>query len=91
MKKKVVNYIDICLYCHKVKDQHIHTLGFLQSFLNPEWKWEVMTIYFLTKFPKMVKQYEYIMVGVDKLTKDTHFVSLNITHKEANIENICMR
>ena len=32
-----------------------------------------------------------IMVVVDKLTKETHFIPLKTTHKEANIENIYMK
>jgi len=29
MKNKVVDFIARCLECHKVKDEHIHTTGFL--------------------------------------------------------------
>jgi hypothetical protein len=43
-------------------------LVFLQPFSIPEWKWEVVTIDFITKFPRNAKQHDSIMVVVDKIT-----------------------
>jgi hypothetical protein len=43
---------------------------------------------FITKLPKRVKQHDSIMVVVDKLTKATHFIPINTTHKAANIAYI---
>jgi hypothetical protein len=40
----------------------------------PEWKWEVITIDFITNLPRTVKQHDSIMVVVDKLTKVAHFI-----------------
>jgi 2-hydroxy-3-keto-5-methylthiopentenyl-1-phosphate phosphatase len=51
----------------------------------------VVTIYFITKFPRTVKQHDSIMVVVDKLTKETHFIHMKTTHKETNIANIYMK
>jgi hypothetical protein len=56
-----------------------------------EWKWEVVTIDFITKLPRTMKQHESIMVVVDKLTKDAHFIPVKLTHKETNIVDIYMR
>jgi hypothetical protein len=63
----------------------------LQPFPILEWKWEVVTIDFITKLPRIVKQHDSIMVVVDKLTKDAHFILVKLTHKEANIADIYMR
>jgi hypothetical protein len=49
MKKDVVDYIARCMECQKVKDEHRHPIGLLQPFPIPEWKWEVVTIDFITK------------------------------------------
>jgi hypothetical protein len=57
----------------------------------PKWKWEVVTMYFITKLPKTTKQHDSIMVLVDKLTKASHFIQVKLTHKVANIVDICMR
>jgi hypothetical protein len=91
MKKEVANYIVICLECKKVKVEHIHLTGFLQSLLIPEWKWEVVTIDFITMLPKIVKQHDSIMVVVDKLTTFAHFIPMKLTHKATNIADIYMR
>jgi hypothetical protein len=45
----------------------------------------VVTIDFITKLSRIVKQHDSIMVVVDKFTKDAHFVLVNTTHKEKNI------
>jgi hypothetical protein len=45
----------------------------------------------ITKFPITTKQHDSIMVVVDKLTKDAHFILVKIVHKAANIVDIYMR
>jgi len=91
MKKKVVNYISKCLKCQKVKIEHRNPVGIIYPLSIPKWKWEVVTIYFITKFPKIVKQPDSIMLVVDKLTKDAHFIPMNNTHKAENIVDIYMK
>jgi hypothetical protein len=46
---------------------------------------------FITKLPRTNKQHDSIMVVVDTLTKDAHFIPVNFTHKEANIVDVYMR
>jgi hypothetical protein len=68
-----------------------HPTGLLQHFPIPEWKWEVVTMDFITKLPRTTKKHDSIMVVVDKLTKVSHFIPVKSTHKEANIAEIYMR
>jgi hypothetical protein len=91
MKKEVIEYIARCMKCQKVKDKNINQARFLQLFAIPKWKWEAFTIYFITKLPKKMKQHDSIMVVVDKLTKDAHFVLVKLTHKVSNIAEIYMK
>jgi hypothetical protein len=63
----------------------------LQPLPIPKWKWEVFTVDFITKLPKTVKQHDYAMVVVDKLTKASHFSPVKTTHKTTNIAEIYMR
>jgi hypothetical protein len=42
----------------------------------------VATIDFITNLPIIVKQHDSVMMVVEKLTKDGHFITLNTTHKE---------
>jgi hypothetical protein len=66
-------------------------LVFYNHFPFLEWKWEVVTIDFITKLPRTTKQHDSIMVVVDKLTKAAHFIPVKLTHKAANIAEIYMR
>jgi hypothetical protein len=91
MKKEVANYIAIFLECQKVKTEHRHPTRLLYPLPIPQWKWEVVTMDFMTKLPIIVKQQDSIMVVVDKLTKETHFIPVKTTHKETNIAEIYMK
>jgi hypothetical protein len=48
MKKEVVDFIARCLECQKVKAEHRHPIGLLQPLPIPEWKWEFVTMDFIT-------------------------------------------
>jgi hypothetical protein len=74
-----------------VKAEHRHPTGLLYPFPIPEWKWEVVTMDFITKLPRTNKQHDSIMVVVDNLTKTAHFILIKFTHKVANIVDIYMR
>ena len=91
MKKDVVDYIARFMECQRVKVEHRHPAGLLQPLPIPEWKWEVVTIDFITKFPRSSRKHDSIMVVVDNLIKDAHFVPVNSTHKATNIANIYMK
>jgi hypothetical protein len=69
MKKEIAEYITRCMECQKVKAKHRHSTGLLQPLPILEWKWEVVTMDFITGFPSTDKQHDSIMVVVDKLTK----------------------
>jgi hypothetical protein len=91
MKKEIVEYITKCMECQKVKAEHRHPTGLLQSLAIPEWKWEVVTMDFITGLPRTCKQHDSIMVVVDKLTKDSHFILLKTTHKAVDVADIFMK
>jgi hypothetical protein len=90
MKREIVEYIAKCLECQRVKDEHRHPTGLLQPFPIPKWKWEVVKMDFITKFPRTSKQHDAIMVVVDKLTKVAHLIPMKVTHKETNVADIYM-
>ena len=51
----------------------------------------MVTIDFITKFPKTTTQHDSIMVLVDKLTKDAHFILVKSINKESNVAEIYMK
>jgi len=63
----------------------------LQPLPIPEWKWDVVSIDLITKFPRTMKQHDSIMVVVDKLTKATHFIRVKTTDKVVVISKIYMK
>jgi len=91
MKNDVASYIARCMECQRVKVEHRHPARFLLPLRISEWKWEVVTIDFITKLPRSSRQHDSIMVVVEKLIKYAHFVLVKSTHKEANIEEIYMK
>jgi hypothetical protein len=52
MKKEVFDFIAKCLECQKAKVEHRHSTGSLHPFPIPEWKWEFVTMNFITKLPR---------------------------------------
>jgi hypothetical protein len=85
MKKDVADYIDECMECQRVKAEHKYPTSFLQPLLISRWKWEVVTIDLITKFPKTTRKCDLIMVVVEKLTKVACFILVKLTHKATNI------
>ena len=91
MKSDVAKYIARCMECQKVKVEHRHLTGLLQPLPIPEWKWDVVTMDFITKLPKTKLKNDAIMIVVDKLTKAAHLIPVKTTHKAANTTNIYMK
>ena len=91
MKNEVVEFIARCIECQQVNAEHQHLAGHLQPLPIPNWKWEVISLDFITCLPKNQKQDDSIMVVVDKLSKAAHFIYVKTTHKATNIADIFMK
>ncbi|GJY43363.1 putative reverse transcriptase domain-containing protein [Tanacetum coccineum] len=65
-----------CLTCAKVKAEHQRPSGLLQQPEIPEWKWESITMDFITKLPRTRNGHDAIWVVVDRLTKSAHFLAI---------------
>ena len=89
--KYIVEYISNCMKCKQVNVEHQHPTILLQPFPVPEWKWEVISMDFITGFPTTVRQHDSIMVVVDKLTKEARFIPVKSTHKIDDIAKIFMK
>jgi hypothetical protein len=91
MKQDIVEYIAKCLECQQVKVEHKHPAGLLQPLQIPEWKWETISMDFITGLPKTIKQHDAIMVVVDKLSKETHFIPIKSTFKAIDVANVFIK
>ncbi|GKE67569.1 putative reverse transcriptase domain-containing protein [Tanacetum coccineum] len=76
MKANITTYVSKCLTCAKVKIEHQRPSGLLVQPDIPQWKWENITMDFVTKPPKSSQGYDIIWVIVDRLTKSTIFVPI---------------
>ncbi|GKE51701.1 reverse transcriptase domain-containing protein [Tanacetum coccineum] len=79
MKANIVTYVSKCLTCSKVKAEHQKPSGLLVQPEILEWKWEKITMDFVTKLPKTTNSYDTIWVIVDRLTKFAHFLPMRET------------
>ncbi|KAI3669693.1 hypothetical protein L6452_41033 [Arctium lappa] len=79
MKLDVARYVERCVTCSQVKAEHQRPYGSLQSLEIPEWKWEHITMDFVTKLPKTLRGHDTIWVIVDRLTKSAHFLPMRET------------
>ncbi|GKF70100.1 putative reverse transcriptase domain-containing protein [Tanacetum coccineum] len=76
MKRDIATYVSECLTCAKVKVAHQRPSGLLQQPEIPEWKWESITMNFITKLSRTRSGHNAIWVVVDRLTKSAHFLAI---------------
>ena len=76
MKRDVAWYVERCLTCRKVKAEHQRPHGKMQPLDIPLWKWEDITMDFITKLPRTALGVDSIWVIVDRLTKSAYFIPI---------------
>ncbi|GJR57042.1 putative reverse transcriptase domain-containing protein [Tanacetum coccineum] len=64
---------------HEVKAEHQRPSGLLVLPEIPQWKWDNITMDFVTKLPKSSQGYDTIWVIVDRLTKSAIFTPIRET------------
>ncbi|GKD23443.1 reverse transcriptase domain-containing protein [Tanacetum coccineum] len=79
MKAEIATYASKCLTCVKVKAECQKPSGLLVQPMIPVWKWENITMDFITKLRKMSSSHDVIWVIVDRLTKSAHFLPMKGT------------
>ncbi|GKF20917.1 putative reverse transcriptase domain-containing protein, partial [Tanacetum coccineum] len=79
MKADIATYVSKCLTCAKVKAEHQRPSGLLVQPEIPQWKWDNITMDFITKLPKSSQGYDTIWVIVDRLTKSAIFLPMRET------------
>ncbi|GJT79274.1 putative nucleotidyltransferase, ribonuclease H [Tanacetum coccineum] len=91
MKADIATYVSKCLTCAKVKAEHQRPSGLLVQPDIPEWKWEKITMDFITKLPKTAAGYDSIWVIVDRLTKSAHFLPMKETDSTEKLTRLYMK
>ena len=58
---------------------HQRLVGLLQPLEVAEWKWEHITMDFVTRFPLTSWKHDAVWVIVDRLTESAHFLAVWMT------------
>ncbi|GJX26999.1 putative reverse transcriptase domain-containing protein [Tanacetum coccineum] len=91
MKADIATYVSKCLTCAKVKAEHQRPSGLLVQPKIPQWKWDNITMDFVTKLPKSSQGYDTIWVIVDRLTKSAIFVPMRETDPMKKLARIYLK
>ncbi|GJZ98213.1 putative reverse transcriptase domain-containing protein [Tanacetum coccineum] len=76
IKAEIATYVSKRLTCAKVKIDYQKPSGLLVQPEIPQWKWENITMDFVTKLRKTAAGQDTIWVIVDRLTKSAYFLPM---------------
>ncbi|KAD3066721.1 hypothetical protein E3N88_34601 [Mikania micrantha] len=91
MKADIATYVGKCLTCAKVKIEYQKPSGLLTQPEIPMWKWEQISMDFITKLPRTPSGCDTIWVIVDRLTKSTHFLAIKENDKMEKLARIYVK
>ncbi|GKC43491.1 reverse transcriptase domain-containing protein, partial [Tanacetum coccineum] len=91
LKAKITTYVNKCLTCAKVKAKYQKPSGLLQQPKIPEWKWEKITIDFVSGLLITPRGYKSIWVIVDRLTKSAHFLPMKKTDSMEKLTQLYLK
>ncbi|GKC08504.1 putative reverse transcriptase domain-containing protein [Tanacetum coccineum] len=91
MKADIATYVSKCLTCTKVKAEHQRPSGLLVQPKIPKWKWDNITMDFVTKLPKSSQGYDTIWVIIDRLTKSAIFTPMRETDPMDKLARIYLK
>ena len=87
----MAEFVARCLDCQQVKEECKHPGGLLQLISIPKWKWEVISMDFITGLLRTSRQHDSIMVVVDRLTKVAHFIPVKSTHSTNEVVQVFIK
>ena len=91
MKKNMAAYVERCLTCQQIKAEHQRPSGLLKPLEIPEWKWERITMDFVTSLSRSERGSNAIWGIVDRLTKSAHFLPVKTTFTMPQYANCTWR
>ncbi|MFS8007030.1 putative nucleotidyltransferase, Ribonuclease H [Helianthus anomalus] len=91
MKALIATYVSKCLTCARVKVEYQKPAGLLQQPKIPQWKWEEISMDFVTCLPRSQRGNDTIWVIVDRLTKSAHFLAIKETDKFSTLADVYLK
>ena len=80
IKKGIAKFVSKCPNCHQVIVEHQRPGGLAPNIELLEWKWEMINMDFVTGLSRSQGHHDSIWVIIVRMTKSTHFLSINTTH-----------
>ena len=80
LKHDIARFVAECDVCCRVKAEHLKLAETFQHLSIPAWKWEDITMDFISGLAKTSSGYDSIWVIVDRLTKSAHFLLVKVTY-----------
>ena len=81
MKTEIAAFVSRCMTYQLVKAEHQKASGLLQPLEILEWKWEHITMDFISGLPRTRRGNNAVLVIVDLLTKSPHFIPMKTVEK----------
>ncbi|GJW36617.1 putative reverse transcriptase domain-containing protein [Tanacetum coccineum] len=91
MKADIATYVNKCLTYAKVKAEHQKPSGLLQQLEIRVWKWERITMDFVSGLPRTPSGYDTIWVIVDRLTESAHFLPMKKTDSMEKLTRLYLK
>jgi transposase InsO family protein len=76
MRKFIKDFVSSCDICQRIKPSRHAPYGLLQSLPTPAGRWTDVTMDFIVELPPS-DGHDAICVGIDRLTKQAHFIPCN--------------
>ena len=78
MKREIAEHVARCVTFQMVNIEHQKPRRTLQPLDILVWKWEYVTMDFMTGLPKTKRKNDAVWVIVDRLTKSVHFLPMRV-------------
>ncbi|KAK8942809.1 hypothetical protein KSP39_PZI009568 [Platanthera zijinensis] len=88
MKGDIARFVSECFTCKRVKADHGRPGGKLAPLEIPTWKWESISMDFITGLPRSPRGHDSVWVIVDRLIKCVHFVPFQIGYSMKKIAEL---
>ena len=87
----MARFVFKCLSFQQVKFEHKKPTGLLQPLPIAEWKWDHVTMDFVTGLPRTQQNKDSVWVIVDRLTNSAHFLSIRLTDFVLNLSKLYVK
>jgi hypothetical protein len=77
MKVDIAKYVLECDTCQRIKASHLKPSGTLQPLPIPSWKWDDISMDFVSGLPLTSRKHDSVWVIIDRLTKTAHFIPVH--------------